>query len=111
MEKKLTMSGLVEKIVELLDEKKAENIQTFDMRGKDYFVDDVVIATSLNSRHSFSLVENIKPALTGSYLKIDENEDWVVVDIGDMLIHIMSPEYRTLYNIEEFLQEREANNT
>lgn len=101
------MSGLIEKIVELLDEKKAENIQSFDMRDRDYFVNDVVLATSLNSRHGFSLTEHLRPALKSSYLKIEENEDWIVIDLGDTLIHIMSPEYRALYNLEEFLQTRQ----
>jgi len=103
------MSGLIEKIVELLNEKKAENIQTFDMRDRDYFVDDVILATSLNSRHGFSLTEHIRPTIKSAYMKIEENEDWIVIDLGDTLIHIMSAEYRALYNLEEFLQEREEN--
>ena len=100
----------VEKIVKLLDEKKAENIQVFDMRGSDYFVDDVIIATTLSDKHGFALADYLKPLLKElgeKNIHIEQSEDWTVIDIGDMLIHLMSSEYRSKYNLEEFLSHRE----
>ena len=100
----------VEKIVELLDEKKAENIQVFDMRDSDYFVDDVIIATTLSDKHGFALADYLKPLLKElgeKNIHLEQSEDWIVVDIGDMLIHLMSSEYRSKYNLEEFLLGRE----
>ncbi len=98
----------VEKIVNLLDEKKAENIQVFDMRESDYFVDEVIIATILNDKHGYALVDYLKPLLKElgeKYIHTEESDDWLVVDLGDMLIHLMSSDYRTRYNLEEFLLE------
>jgi len=100
----------VEKIVKLLDEKKAENIQVFDMRESDYFVDDVIIATTLSDKHGFALADYLKPLLKElgeKNIHIEQSEDWTVIDIGDMLIHLMSSEYRSKYNLEEFLLSRE----
>ncbi len=101
---------IVEKIVELLDEKKAENIQVFDMRGSDYFVDDVIIATTLSDKHGFALADYLKPLLKElgeKNINIEQSEDWTVLDLGDMLIHLMSSDYRAKYNLEEFLSQRE----
>ncbi len=98
----------VEKIVSLLDEKKAENIQAFDLKDSDYFVEKVIIASTLGERHGPALLEYLKKLLkkmNEKILFIEESEEWIVIDLGDLLIHLMSPEYRSKYNIEEFLQE------
>ncbi len=107
---KLRKKMRVEKIVELLDEKKAENIQVFDMRGSDYFVDDVIIATTLSDKHGFALADYLKPLLKElgeKNINLEQSEDWTVVDLGDMLIHLMNSDYRSKYNLEEFLSHRE----
>mgnify|MGYP000557045593 CR=1 FL=1 len=77
------------------------------LRGKDYFVDQVVIATSLNSRHTEALLNYIKTDLKPAeeFLGVDISDEWIVADLGDILIHIMTPEYRAKYNMEEFLGE------
>ena len=107
---KLRRDMRVEKIVNLLDEKKAENIQVFDMRGSDYFVDDVIIATTLSDKHGFALADYLKPVLREvgeKSINLEQSEDWTIVDLGDMLIHLMSSDYRAKYNLEEFLSQRE----
>ncbi len=98
----------VEKIVSLLDEKKAENIQAFDLKDSNYFVEKVIIASTVGERHGPALLEYLKKLLkemNERILFIEESEEWIVIDLGDLLIHLMSPEYRSKYNIEEFLQE------
>ncbi len=100
------MSHKIDAIVKLLDEKKAENIQAFDMRGKDYLVDDVIIASTLGQKHGAALLDYLKPLLKELGEKVlytEESEEWSVVDLGDMMIHLMTPEHRSKYNIEEFL--------
>jgi len=101
------MNERIDNIVKILDDKKAENIQVFDMRDKDYFVDDVIIATTMGERHSLSLYDDLKKGLDEKFLHVDNGSEWVVIDLGDMLIHLMSAAYRSRYNIEEFLAERE----
>jgi nicotinate-nucleotide adenylyltransferase len=100
------MSNKIETIVTLLDEKKADNIQAFDMRGKDYLVDDVIIASTLGQKHGAALLDYLRPVIRNLGEKIlytEESEEWTVIDLGDMMIHLMTPEHRSKYNIEEFL--------
>lgn len=102
------MEKRIKKIIDLLTEKKAENIETIDLRGKGYIVDDVVIATALNNRHSIALLnylrETLKP-LGEEFVRVEEDGEWSIIDMGDMFIHIMTQAHRETYNIEEFLKE------
>jgi len=100
----------VDEIVKTLDEKKADNIQVFDMRASDYFVDDVIIATTISDKHGYALVDYLKPLLKKlgeKDISVEISDSWSVIDIGDMLIHLMSSDYRARYNLEEFLSTRE----
>lgn len=97
----------VEHIVQLLDSKKGEDIQTFDLSSKDYIADRVVIANSLGNKHTAALLEYLKDDLKKAgekVLHIDESEDWAICDMGDIIVHVMTAEYREKYNLEEFLQ-------
>lgn len=102
------MHSRTAQITNELEEKKATDIQVFDMKKSDYFVDYVVVATSLGDRHSLALLEHLKTILKQKgekFLNIEATGDWIVLDLGDILIHILSPEYRVKYNLEEFLQQ------
>ena len=86
---------------------KAENIEVFDLQGSDYFADYVVIATSLGERHTFALLDHLKRGLKPDeeFLAIDESGDWIAIDLGDILIHVLTPNYRNIYDLESFLRE------
>jgi ribosome silencing factor RsfS/YbeB/iojap len=98
----------IERIVTELDKKKAEEIEVFNLDKVNYIARRVVIANSLGGKHSSSLSTHLKDTLKPQgeeFLHIDESEDWVVIDMGDILIHIMSTTYREKYSLEEFLTE------
>jgi ribosome-associated protein len=101
------MQKRVENITSILDKHKAEAIEAFDLREKNYFVDYAVIASSLGQKHTLALLDHLKKELKPqeSFNNVDESGDWVVVDLGDILIHIMTPEYRVKYDMESFLSE------
>ena len=101
------MQKRIEKISEILDKNKAEAIEVFDLRGRDYFVDFVIIASSLGERHTEALLDHLKKGLKPGekFLNVDISGEWIVVDLGDILIHIMTPEYRNKYDMESFLGE------
>ncbi len=102
------MENRLKNITTVLDEKKAEDIDVINLTGKNYLVDQVVIATTLNSKHAYSLVNYLKDELKPQgeeFLRIDDNDDWTIIDLGDILIHLMSEAYREKYQIEEFLDE------
>jgi len=98
----------IAKIKNLLDEKKALDITDFDLKETDYFVDYVVIATTMADKHAQSLIDHLKKTLKPmgeTFLGIDSSEDWTVIDLGDILIHLMSEEYRAKYQMDRFLEE------
>lgn len=101
------MNPRIEKISHVLDMNKAENIEVFDLQGSDYFADYVVIATSLGERHTFALLDHLKRNLKPEeeFLAIDESGDWIAIDLGDILIHVLTPQYRSIYDLESFLRE------
>ena len=95
-----------EQIAEILNEKKAEDVQIIDMEGREYIAKFVVIATMLTARHAASLIEELKSALKPlgeEFLAIESGDEWSVVDLGDIIVHLISETYRAKYNIEDFL--------
>lgn len=107
----MTMEQRIENIVTLLDEKKAEEIEVFNLDNADYIAKRVVIANSLNGKHTQALVDQLKNTLKPKgeiFLATDISDEWAVIDLGDILIHIMIPEYRQRYSLEAFLSELAA---
>ena len=105
------MDERVERIVTFLDSKKAEEIEVFNLDEVDYIAKRVVIANAISSKHALALAEQLKVELKPQgeeFLHIDESEDWVVSDLGDILVHIMTTEARQRYSMEEFLAELTA---
>lgn len=95
-----------ERIAEILNEKKAEDVQIIDMSEREYIAKLVVIATTLTSRHAASLIEELKSVLKPlgeEFLTIESGDEWSVVDLGDIIVHLISEAYRAKYNIEDFL--------
>ena len=106
-------------ILETLDENKAEDIVTVDLKGKSAIADFMIIASGRSSRHVVGLSSHISEALSkGGFHKAKfdgkENGDWVLGDAGDVIIHLFRPEVREFYSIEkiwcdpEFLDQLEA---
>ncbi len=97
----------VENITQILDENKAEAIEVFDLKGSSYIADAVVLATALNEKHTFALLDYLKKSLKPGeqFLHVDESGDWIAIDLGDILIHILTPSYRAKYDLESFLAE------
>ena len=95
-----------ERIAKILNEKKAEDVQIIDMSEREYIAKFVVIATTLTSRHAASLIEELKSVLKPlgeEFLAIESGDEWSVVDLGDIIVHLISEAYRAKYNIEDFL--------
>ena len=106
------MQNRIEKITQSLDTHKAEAIEVFDLKDKEYFVDYAIIASSLGQKHTLALLDHLKKELKPqqTFHYVEESSDWVVIDLGDILIHIMTPEYRVKYDMETFLSELGSSN-
>jgi ribosome-associated protein len=95
------------KLVEtVLDERKALQIKTLDVRGKTSITDYMVVATGTSSRHAKSLcdyvVEKVKESgMQPLGLEGDLGSDWVLVDLGDVVVHVMTGQAREFYQLEK----------
>lgn len=93
-------------ILTRLEDLKAEDIVTIDLTGKTSIADSMVVASGRSNRHVGSLADNVVEGLKKSGLKDIRVEgqphcDWVLIDAGDVIVHIFRPEVRTFYNIEK----------
>jgi nicotinate-nucleotide adenylyltransferase len=107
----MSVEDRAERIVTFLDDKKADELEVFNLDEVDYIAKRVVIANAISSKHAAALADMLKKELKPLgevFLHIDESDDWVVVDLGDILIHLMTTEARQTYNMEEFLAELSA---
>lgn len=98
------MKKRIENIKEILSNKNANEVESFDMSGGCYFVDSVILATSLGSRHSSALLKELKDKTTNEeFIRVEDSDEWIVIDLGDILVHIMDEKTRETYNLEKFL--------
>ena len=89
-----------------LDDDKAEEIVSIDLRGKTAIADFMVIASGRSQRHVGAIADHLLEALKAAGVKGVRVEgqpacDWVLIDAGDVIVHIFQPEVRTFYNIEK----------
>jgi ribosome-associated protein len=93
-------------IVTSLDDDKAENIVTMDLAGKAMFCDRMVIASGLADRQISAMAQHLSEKLKEAGLKRVQIEgaggsDWVLIDAGDIVVHLFKPEARTMYALEK----------
>ncbi|PVZ72104.1 ribosome silencing factor [Pelagibaculum spongiae] len=90
--------------ISALEDVKADNITILDVREKTDVCDYMVIASGTSNRHTRSLGINLsaemKKADMMPRVEGEEDGEWVLVDLGDVLVHIMLPEARERYDIE-----------
>ena len=97
---------LLELITQSLESDKAEDIVQIDLRGRSSIGDYMVVCSGRSTRQvsamSEKLVDRIKQA-TGCTSKIEGKEtgDWVLIDTGDVIVHVFRPEVREFYQIEK----------
>ncbi|MEW4981830.1 MAG: ribosome silencing factor [Cycloclasticus sp.] len=97
---------LLTKITETLDDKKAQHIDVIDVRDKCSFADHIVIATGSSSRHVKSLANEVSMLSKRSGLiplgveGMDAGE-WVLIDLGDTVVHVMQASIREFYQLEK----------
>lgn len=93
-------------ILSSLDSDKAEDVVAIDLRGRSEMADHMVIASGRSSRQvaamSEKLAERAKEAL-GVTCKVEgkEHGDWVLIDAGDVIVHVFRPEVRAFYQLEK----------
>ena len=97
-------------IEKILDDNKAQNISTINLRNKSYIADYMIIASGTSSRHLQALSEILvtelkKIGLNDCRIEGRESTDWKLVDAIDIIIHIFNPEKREFYDLEKMWSE------
>lgn len=92
-------------ILDRLDDDKAENIIEIDLMGKSSIADTMIIASGRSTRHVGALADHLsrtfkERGITGVRIEGLQNCDWVLLDAGDIVIHLFRPEVREFYNLE-----------
>ena len=97
---------LVNVIEKIVDERKGRNISILDVRGKTTITDYMVLVTGTSERHARALCEYVAekvkelgiqhPGFEGQ-----EGSDWVLLDLGDVILHVMTAQAREFYQLEK----------
>jgi ribosome-associated protein len=92
-------------ILSRLDDMKAEETVTIDLRGKSAFSDYMVVTSGRANRHVGAIAENVTKGLKETGIRSIHVEglpncDWVLIDSGDVIVHVFRPEVREFYNLE-----------
>ncbi len=101
----------IKEIIEkILDDNKANNITSIDLRKKSFIADYMIIASGTSSRHLQSLSEILvaelkKLGLENCRIEGKESNDWKLVDSIDIIVHIFHPEKRKFYDLEKMWSE------
>jgi len=98
--------ALLAQVLAWLDDAKAENVVTIDIKAKSSLGDYMVIASGRSDRHVGAVAEQIQRKLKDeghrkARIEGQAHCDWVIIDIGDIIVHVFRPEVREFYNLEK----------
>jgi ribosome-associated protein len=102
----LTSDALLDQVLASLNDDKAEEIVTIDLRGKSQMADHMVIASGRSSRQVAAISEKLAERLKevfGLTVRMEgkDSGDWVLIDTGDVIVHVFRPEVREFYQLEK----------
>ena len=106
----MKISEIKNKIETILDDNKAKDIISIDLKKKSYIADYMIIASGTSSRHLQSLAEHLvlelkKIGIYNCRIEGRESNDWKLVDAIDIIIHLFHPEKREFYDLEKMWSE------
>lgn len=104
--------ALLSLILKQLDDDKAEDTMPIDVRGRTSIADYMVVTSGRSHRHVAAIAEHLVEALSGAgqrpRLEGLPAADWVLIDAGDIIVHVFRPEVREFYSLERMWQPRTA---
>ncbi len=97
---------MIDKIKDILEDTKSENISIIDLKNKTSIADYFIIATCRSSRHADSTADEIIRKLKDLGINCPSPSgkpkcDWVIVDAGEVIVHLFREEIRSLYSLEK----------
>jgi ribosome-associated protein len=99
-------SELQQFIIDKLEDSKAQDIIALDVRGKSSVTDYMIICTGTSSRHLMSVADNLvddcrQAGLQPLGVEGQGISDWIVVDLGEAMVHVMQEDSRRMYELEK----------
>jgi ribosome-associated protein len=93
-------------VLDRLEDEKAEDTVSIDLRGKTTIADHMVVTSGRSQRHVGAIAEHLVEALEAGGARGVRVEglphcDWVLIDAGDVIVHVFRPEVRAFYNLEK----------
>jgi ribosome-associated protein len=103
--KAVTTATLRKSVIDALEDLKAKDIREIDVRGKTSIADLLVIASGTSARHVKSIADEVvrfakKAGVMPLGVEGEQEAEWVLVDLGDVIVHVMLPRIREFYGLE-----------
>ncbi|WEN16597.1 ribosome silencing factor [Rhodanobacter sp. AS-Z3] len=103
--KSVTTATLRKAVIDALEELKAKDVREIDVRGKTSIADLLVIASGTSARHVKSIADEVakfakKAGVMPLGIEGETEGEWVLVDLGDVIVHVMLPRIREFYGLE-----------
>ncbi|XDA98374.1 ribosome silencing factor [Sulfitobacter sp. LCG007] len=104
-----TSEALLATIISSLEDDKAEEIVQIDLHGKTAFGDYMVICSGRSTRQVSAIADKLSQRVKEAYgrpVRVEGKEtgDWVLIDTGDVIVHVFRPEVREFYQLEKMWQ-------
>ena len=98
--------AVVQLVLQVIDDAKAEEVVSIDLAGKTSIADAMIVASGRSDRHVGAIAERIASTLKEMGQPTPRIEgmpvcDWVLIDTGDVIVHLFRPEVRSFYNLEK----------
>ena len=105
-QKQATSALLLETVLDALDKGKAEDVVQIDLRGKTEIGDYMIVCSGRSTRQVSALAEMIAQSVKEEYafsprIEGKDSGDWVLIDTGDVIVHVFRPEVREFYQLEK----------
>lgn len=102
----MQLEKLRELVVTALEELKAKDVRVLDVRGQTAITDMMVIASGTSDRHVKALANSVLNAVRDHGVKVlgvegERESEWILVDLNDLVVHVMLPRVRDFYNLEK----------
>ena len=108
-----TSDALLASILSQLDDDKAEDVVQIDLRGKTAIGDYMVVCSGRSTRQVSAMAEKLAQMVKDDYGRTPKVEgkdagDWVLIDTGDVIVHVFRPEVREFYQLEKMWMSTES---
>lgn len=106
----LSSAAVLELVLSSLDDDKAEDVVQIDLKGKSAMADTMVVASGRSTRQVAAMAQKLMDRLKETFrltarVEGKDTGDWVLIDTGDVVVHLFRPEVREFYQLEKMWQD------